>query len=206
MTTWRRSFSLDPASVAASRRFVRDSLPDLPPGIEEAALLMVSELATNAIVHAVTGFEVSIDRTKSKVRVEVADLGGGEPELQSPTTTELHGRGLQIVEELSDEWGITERAGDRGKTVWYEVDVSPGRQRAGDDSATEGTHRRPSDTRPGPAPRRTMRTLSGQSDRSRSDRPNASSDGSDHAWTQRGGRQRFCPRVQPSRWLEPHRL
>ena len=61
------------------------------------------------------------------MRVEVADLGGGEPELLSPTTSELHGRGLQIVEELSDEWGITERAGDRGKTVWYQVDVSPER-------------------------------------------------------------------------------
>ena len=65
--TLRRSFSVDPTSVAASRRFVGDALTDLPSDIQEAAVLMVSELATNAIVHATTGFEVTIDRTKSKL-------------------------------------------------------------------------------------------------------------------------------------------
>jgi anti-sigma regulatory factor (Ser/Thr protein kinase) len=184
MTTLRRSFSLDTASVSASRGFVRDATTGLPPGIQEAALLMVSELATNAIVHAVTGFEVKIDHTKSRLRVEVADLGGGEPELRSPTTSEVHGRGLQIVEELSDQWGIAERAGDRGKTVWYEVDVGPGKLPEHDDATADEAHQGQTETRSRSAPRRSA-VRSGQSERSRSDRPKSSSGGSAHARTTR---------------------
>ncbi len=149
--TLRRSFSMDPTSVAASRRFVGDTLTDLPTDIQEAAVLMVSELATNAIVHATTGFEVTIERTKSKLRVEVADLGGGEPELQMPSVSEPHGRGLQIVRELSDEWGIIDRDDDRGKTVWYEVRVGPARLLDSDDPTTPEATRRKAHQRSGQA-------------------------------------------------------
>lgn len=191
MTTLRRSFSGEPASVAASRQFVGEALTDLPLGLQDAALLMVSELATNAIVHAVTGFEVSVDRSKSTVRVEVADLGGGEPELQAPAASELHGRGLQIVEELSDEWGVTESTDDRGKTVWYKVEVRPGRLPGNDDSTTKKSRRRPT------RQRSQSHRAASDSDRARSDGPDASADGS--IAPVGDGHQRFRPWSQ--RWV-----
>lgn len=117
----RRGYGPDPGSVAASRQFVGENLADLPARVQEAAVLMVSELATNAIVHAATGFGVNIARTDSEVRVEVNDLGGGTPELRTPLTTEPQGRGVQIVQKLSDEWGIIDYDGERGKTVWFAV-------------------------------------------------------------------------------------
>jgi anti-sigma regulatory factor (Ser/Thr protein kinase) len=81
--TVRRSFGLDRASVGASRKFVAKTLADLPEDIREPAVLMMSELATNAVVHALTGFEVCIERSSTQVRVEVADVGEGEPRLRS---------------------------------------------------------------------------------------------------------------------------
>ncbi len=79
---------------------------------------MVSELATNAVVHAATTFRLSIERTDKLVRVEVLDGGGGHTHLRSPSNGDLHGRGLQLVDALSDQWGTTE-CGEQGKTVWF---------------------------------------------------------------------------------------
>ena len=117
----RRSFGLDRTSVAASRRFVVDALNDLPDDIRESAELMMSELATNAVVHAGTGFEVCIERTATFLRVDVTDVGHGEPRLRAPSVSEPHGRGLQIVKQLSDQWGSLEDADHSSKTVWYLV-------------------------------------------------------------------------------------
>ncbi len=181
---------MDPKSVAASRRFVEGALTDLPDELQEAAVLMVSELATNAIVHATTGFEVTIHRTKSKLRVEVADLGGGEPEVRMPPVSEPHGRGLQIVEELSDDWGITERTGDTGKTVWYEVNVDPPPLLVADgepaQEATGGRAHQPS----GQAPYRGPLTPMEASDRSEGGGPRPASNGHAGPAGAAGGRRR----------------
>jgi len=119
--TDRRTFALSRRSVAASRNFIGHALADLPDELREAAVLMMSELATNAIVHAGTGFEVTIDRSPGALRVAVADLGGGEPAVQDPSSSEPHGRGLQIVTRLADDWGMTDNHDRSGKTVWYVI-------------------------------------------------------------------------------------
>jgi len=119
--TVRRSFGLNRKSVAASRRFVGDAVTDLPDELRDAAVLMMSELATTAIVHAASGFEVSIDRSADWLRINVTDMGGGEPELQSPSSTDPHGRGLQIVKKFSDEWGMIDNEDHSGKTVWCAI-------------------------------------------------------------------------------------
>lgn len=136
--TVRRSFGLDRASVGASRKFVAETLTDLPEEIRESVVLMMSELATNAVVHALTGFEVSIERSSTQVRVEVADVGEGEPRLRSPSSSEPHGRGLRIVEELSDEWGMVESDDHSGKTVWYMVRLDPATAPGPEAAASEG--------------------------------------------------------------------
>jgi anti-sigma regulatory factor (Ser/Thr protein kinase) len=129
-----QSFAASQESVGAARRFVSELITDLTPELQDAVILMVSELATNALVHAASGFQLTIDRTKTRLRVSVADLGAGVPSLQSPPSRQPHGRGLRIVEELSDEWGTSE-APKKGKTVWFTLNLTaaaqPGRQKDG---------------------------------------------------------------------------
>jgi anti-sigma regulatory factor (Ser/Thr protein kinase) len=118
-----QSFPASQQSVGAARRFVSETITDLTPEVQDAVILMVSELATNALVHAASGFQLTIDRTKTRLLVSVADLGAGTPSLQSPPSRQPHGRGLRIVEELSDEWGTSE-APKKGKTVWFRLNLT----------------------------------------------------------------------------------
>jgi anti-sigma regulatory factor (Ser/Thr protein kinase) len=112
-----RRFRCQPESVPAARRFIRDVLRDQSREILEAAELMASELATNCVQHARTGFELVITDEQRNIRVEVRDTGEGRPVPRSPMPTERTGRGLLIVEAMSDTWGIDPSA--CGKTVWF---------------------------------------------------------------------------------------
>jgi anti-sigma regulatory factor (Ser/Thr protein kinase) len=105
--------------VPAARRFVRDALSDQSREILDAVELMASELATNSVQHAQSCFELVINDTKRQIRIEVRDNGQGQPLPRSPTPKERTGRGLRIVEAMSDSWGIDPSAG--GKTVWFTV-------------------------------------------------------------------------------------
>jgi serine/threonine-protein kinase RsbW len=110
------TFPYDPRSIPGARRFVRRALRRWPPETIEVAELMVSELATNCIRHAGTGFELVVC-TGEEIRVEVSDSGGGRPQVLEPRPTDPSGRGLRIVEGLSRRWGISTRP--QGKTVWF---------------------------------------------------------------------------------------
>ncbi|MGO9821470.1 MAG: ATP-binding protein [Solirubrobacteraceae bacterium] len=113
-------FELDPRSVSAARRFTEEALRGRPRELIEPAVLMVSELATNSIRHAMRGFQLTIACERDAVRIEVTDRGGGNPRMQSPGPDEPTGRGLRIVNELADAWGVQLSAKD-GKTVWFKV-------------------------------------------------------------------------------------
>ncbi len=131
-----RTFPAVPQSVHAARRFATDALAGLPAEALESAELMVSELATNCIRHERTSFYVTISRRAGEVRVEVTDSGSGVPTMRSPGPNEPSGRGLQIVDMLSDEWGIEPEV-PAGKTVWFSLMVEPREgeaHRAGDRS------------------------------------------------------------------------
>jgi anti-sigma regulatory factor (Ser/Thr protein kinase) len=114
-----RRFRCRPESVSAARRFVREELRDQPSETVDAAELMASELASNCVRHAHTDFELVIS-SRGPIRVEVRDTGDGRPKLQSPTPQEPTGRGLLIVEAMSDSWGIVPSAA--GKTVWFTLE------------------------------------------------------------------------------------
>jgi two-component sensor histidine kinase len=113
-------FSGDPRSAAAARRFALDAVGSAGPDAAQAVELMVSELATNCIRHAEREFELTIVRTAHEIRVEVSDRAGGVPTKRSPGLEDPTGRGLQIVELLSEEWGVNV-APEGGKTVWFTV-------------------------------------------------------------------------------------
>jgi anti-sigma regulatory factor (Ser/Thr protein kinase) len=110
--------------VPAARRFVRDVLREQSRELLDAVELMASELATNCIHHAQTSFELKIDDTQSQIRVEVRDSGQGRPVPRSPAPTDRTGRGLRIVEAMSEAWGV-ERSSS-GKTVWFTVPHNAG--------------------------------------------------------------------------------
>ncbi len=120
----RRSFEPSEASVGAARRFVAGTISDVAVGVSESVSVMVSELSTNALVHAAGGFEVIVDRSDHHVLVSVCDRGDGTPELQSPDASEPHGRGLRIVDALSDQWGISS-TDEVGKSVWFRMSLDP---------------------------------------------------------------------------------
>jgi anti-sigma regulatory factor (Ser/Thr protein kinase) len=113
-----RNFSAEPQSVGAARRFAVAALHDAPSEVLEAVKLMVSELATNSIRHAETGFRLSICHAHGAIRVEVTDHAGGTPTVRSPGPEDPSGRGLRIVSMLSEAWGV-DRAAAPGKTVWF---------------------------------------------------------------------------------------
>jgi anti-sigma regulatory factor (Ser/Thr protein kinase) len=112
-----RRFPCEVESVAAARHFVRNALRDQPDGVVEAVELMTSELATNSVRHAHSGFELAIDDSREQIRVEVSDTGEGQPMLRSPAISERSGRGLRIVQALSDAWGSIPAT--NGKMVWF---------------------------------------------------------------------------------------
>lgn len=86
--------------------------------------MMVSELASNCILHAGNEFEVCIVQSEGILRIEVTDFGKGTPVRLPPDTERLGGRGLLIVGELADDWGIDHRTGRVGKTVWLTIDLT----------------------------------------------------------------------------------
>jgi len=138
-----RRFRNAPQSVPAARRFVRDVLGKQPREIVEAAELMTSELVTNSVRHAHTGFELTI-HTQGHIRVEVRDTGAGRPMLQDPTPQDPSGRGLRIVEAMSNSWGIIPQA--EGKTVWFTLSQAA----AAGEHPTVAASDRPRSAQPGP--------------------------------------------------------
>jgi anti-sigma regulatory factor (Ser/Thr protein kinase) len=131
--TSTRSFAAEPTSVGAARRFATDALPQLPREGLEAIVLMVSELASNCIRFTPGGFSVSIEDDSRRVRVDVTDSGGGEPTIRSPRPTDLSGRGLRIVEAMSDDWGVIPAESSAGTTVWFTLMRGGGARLGGED-------------------------------------------------------------------------
>ncbi|WP_181383535.1 ATP-binding protein [Streptomyces sp. NWU339] len=126
-----RFFRRERRSVPDARTFARRVLAEWGAcGREDDVLLCVSELATNALVHGVPpgrGFLLRmLPYGDGGVRVEVHDSGGGVPavpeEADAPEPGE-GGRGLLLVGELADKWGVGER--DPGKVVWCEFATAP---------------------------------------------------------------------------------
>jgi anti-sigma regulatory factor (Ser/Thr protein kinase) len=113
-----RSFDHAPESVTAARRFATETVRGVAQDALDAVALMVSELATNCIKHTAAGFDLTIIQSSDGIRVEATDRGAGEPTVRSPQPTEPTGRGLQIIDMLSDQWGYERRPGS-GKTVWF---------------------------------------------------------------------------------------
>jgi anti-sigma regulatory factor (Ser/Thr protein kinase) len=113
-------FPAVPESVAAARRFTRAALTrhGIDSEIIETALLLVSELATNAIVHATSTIRIRV-QVGEEIRVEVRDANDDAPVVGELGPEQESGRGLAIVATLADQWDWAPR--DSGKVVWFEL-------------------------------------------------------------------------------------
>jgi serine/threonine-protein kinase RsbW len=116
-----RVFSGAAGQVREARRFLAGVLDGCLAG--DDALLCVSELATNAVLHSRSGrpggrFTVRTAVRAGRVRVEVEDEGG--PWRPAGAEHGQSGRGLAIVGEVASRWGRDD--GDAGRTVWFEID------------------------------------------------------------------------------------
>lgn len=117
-----------PASVAQARAFVASVLGQASDELRHRAMLITSELATNAVVHARTDFTVTATVADDEIHVAVTDGGGAVPRPRRPAPTEQHGRGLLIADALADSWGIDTRP--NATTVWFTLALAPTADRA----------------------------------------------------------------------------
>ncbi len=109
----------DAASPAIARAYCDDVLRGaVDRERRDDARLVVSELVTNAVVHAWTRIDLAIVVRGAAVRIEVTDFGVDRPQIW---TGDEGGRGIPIVEALVREWGVVDMGS--AKTVWCELDV-----------------------------------------------------------------------------------
>jgi anti-sigma regulatory factor (Ser/Thr protein kinase) len=110
----------EPASIRAARHFAVDAIDRLGGERRDDVELLVSELATNAVLHAHTSLLLTLCRAGQRLRVEVGD-GDPRPPRVNLRPDPLHpgGRGMCLVNSLADAWGVD--LTDDGKTIWFEV-------------------------------------------------------------------------------------
>ncbi|MEY2461637.1 MAG: hypothetical protein QOG30_3467 [Acidimicrobiaceae bacterium] len=82
-------------------------------------MLLVSELASNAVLHAETPFEVTVSIDEARVRVAVSDSNPTMPALRTYVRESITGRGLHMVAASAARWGFD--AQPDGKVVWFEL-------------------------------------------------------------------------------------
>jgi anti-sigma regulatory factor (Ser/Thr protein kinase) len=94
--------------------------------VAETAVLVASELSTNAVRHARSRFETALAVEPDCVRVEVFDLDTRPPQPVLAGDDATGGRGLQIVAAVASDWGFRteERDGVQGKVIWAEISIS----------------------------------------------------------------------------------
>ncbi|HTX26724.1 MAG TPA: ATP-binding protein [Streptosporangiaceae bacterium] len=120
-----RSFPAEPGSTRSARHFVLQAAGVAPPGLRDAIAVMVGELAMNAVQHARTEFEVTVELADGTLRVQVTDSSGNRPAaMPMPPPTSSRGRGLPIVDSLADDWGVIPSLPGPGKTMWFKIAVA----------------------------------------------------------------------------------
>jgi anti-sigma regulatory factor (Ser/Thr protein kinase) len=117
----------EPRSATRARTVTREHLaPACPPEVVETAALLVTELVSNAVLHAATEMLLVVDVEPGRVDLRVQDSSVSDPELQTAEPDAVGGRGLAIVDELATAWGV-ERRKDT-KVVWASLEFPESRE------------------------------------------------------------------------------
>ncbi len=116
---------LDLGSAVAARAYIERALNEtIERDVLEDARLLVNELVTNSVKHCDGSGQVTltVSTHPQRVRVEVHDPGSGfTPPTGHPDLSSTSGRGLFLVDRLSDRWGVSN---DGLTCVWFELDRS----------------------------------------------------------------------------------
>ena len=134
------SVQADVDGVATARGYAKYAFAEagLDARESEILVLLVSELVTNAIVHAEPPVRLAIDVTAKRTRVEVSDAVALVPHVRQADRHAGGGRGLALVEHLATQWGTT--LDDDGKAVWFEMRRRSARERGvGDGSFSDSS-------------------------------------------------------------------
>lgn len=120
----RLELQLPPAgdSVRRARRTIAAFLEpaEVPVSVVDDVLLLVSELVTNAVVHAGSPAVVRLDADVERIKVAVADRDGERaPTIVQPEPFSASGRGVLLVDRLAARWGVEPQ--HEGKVVWFEL-------------------------------------------------------------------------------------
>jgi len=110
---------MDQFAPGLARRFLLETVCEvhLARVVDEAELL-VSEVITNGIVHGAPPVTLRLTCEAGPVlRVEVSDASPQRPRLRHPGAEETNGRGMELVDLLSQDWGVSPRGG--GKVIWF---------------------------------------------------------------------------------------
>ena len=104
-----------PQSASRAREFIRAHTGD-----DDVALLLTSELVTNAVLHARTELVLGVAVDGDTVLVTVGDHSTDEPVRPPTDHTRTSGRGMMLVESMARNWGVEQT--DAGKVVWFTVE------------------------------------------------------------------------------------
>jgi anti-sigma regulatory factor (Ser/Thr protein kinase) len=120
VTSAARTLEPEPANVPIARRFVRDLLVEWGAAAAcDTVEVLVTEVATNAVLHARTPFTVEVSRDGATVRVCVLDLSPAPARMRRYGADSTTGRGLRLVASLASDWGVEPQT--PGKVIWFEV-------------------------------------------------------------------------------------
>lgn len=110
----------DNSSPKAARSLLRDVLGAADETLLHTGELLVSELVSNAVLHASGSPRVEVYLSEATLRVAVHDDDPTLPYMRTPDEDRPGGRGLHIIDQLATSWGAEAR--DGGKLVWFELD------------------------------------------------------------------------------------
>jgi anti-sigma regulatory factor (Ser/Thr protein kinase) len=122
MQTFELELEPDRQNVARARKFaVKHTASVGTDDTTDVVELLVSELVTNAVLHAGTELTLRVCYDGRHLRVEVRDASAAKARQRHYGTGATTGRGLELVESLATDWGVETDA--HGKTVWFTVRV-----------------------------------------------------------------------------------
>ena len=106
-------------SCSIARRFVQESLADAPDDLRDDASLLISEVVTNALLHAKGLVRIEVEERGGAYRIAVSDDSSAPPTQKGYRTDDATGRGLQLLDGLATSWGWEWTR--PGKVVWFEL-------------------------------------------------------------------------------------
>ena len=116
-----RELPFTSAAPAIAREQLRRFVGNLPDATVDDAVLMTSELVTNAVLHGQPEITLWLRLETDRLTVAVTDLGDAILDCARPPPRQASGRGLVIVDALATRWGVNRTRGRLGKSVWFEL-------------------------------------------------------------------------------------